>query len=86
MLFTGYLEGFQSERSIAWHCSDRMSLREFLGYQIHEKTPDHSSFTIWRQRLPLEMPGSSGPAYSPLSAGQKSLQAQRGQSSSSARR
>jgi len=55
MLFTGYLEGFQSERSIAWHCSDRMSLREFLGYQIHEKTPDHSSFTIWRQRLPLEL-------------------------------
>lgn len=55
MLFIGYLEGFQSERSIAWHCSDRMSLREFLGYQIHEKTPDHSSFTIWRQRLPLEL-------------------------------
>lgn len=55
MLFVGYLEGFQSERSIAWHCRDRMSLREFLGYLLHEKTPDHSSFTIWRQRLPLEM-------------------------------
>lgn len=54
MLFVGYLEGFQSERSIAWHCADRMSLREFLGYQLHERTPDHSSFTIWRQRLPLE--------------------------------
>lgn len=55
MLFVGYLEGFQSERAIAWHCRDRMSLREFLGYLLHEKTPDHSSFTIWRQRLPLEM-------------------------------
>jgi len=54
MLFIGYLEGFASERAIAWHCCDRMSLREFLGYQLHEKTPDHSSFTVWRQRLPLE--------------------------------
>lgn len=55
MLFVGYLEGFQSERSIAWHCADRLSLRDFLGYQLHERTPDHSSFTIWRQRLPLEL-------------------------------
>lgn len=31
-----------------------MSLREFLGYLPHEKTPDHSSFTVWRRRLPLE--------------------------------
>lgn len=55
MLFVGYLEGFQSERSIAWHCADRMSLRDFLGYLPHERTPDHSSFTIWRQRLPLSL-------------------------------
>lgn len=55
MLFIGYLEGFSSERAIAWHCQDRMSIREFLGYQLNERTPDHSSFTIWRQRLPLEM-------------------------------
>jgi len=55
MLFVGYLEGFQSERSIAWHCADRMSLKEFLGYQLHEKTPDHSSFTVWRKRLPLDL-------------------------------
>ena len=55
MLFVGYLEGFQSERSIAWHCADRMSLRNFLGYLAHESTPDHSSLTIWRQRLPLSL-------------------------------
>jgi len=55
MLFVGYLEGFQSERSIAWHCADRMSLRQFLGYELNERTPDHSSLTIWRQRLPLEL-------------------------------
>lgn len=55
MLFLGYMEGFASERAIAWHCGDRMSLREFLGYQLQEPTPDHSSFTIWRQRLPIEI-------------------------------
>lgn len=54
MLFVGYMEGFSAERAIAWHCSDRMSLRAFLGYQPHEKTPDHSSFTVWRKRLPLD--------------------------------
>jgi transposase len=58
MLFLGYLEGFSSERSIAWNCQDRMSLRDFLGYELHEKTPDHSSFTIWRQRLSLEIYGT----------------------------
>ena len=58
MLFLGYLEGFPSERSIAWNCQDRLSLRAFLGYELHERTPDHSSFTIWRQRLPLEMYGT----------------------------
>lgn len=55
MLFLGYLEGFPSERSIAWNCQDRLSLRDFLGYELQERTPDHSSFTIWRQRLPQEM-------------------------------
>ena len=55
MLFIGYLEGLPSERSIAWNCQDRLSLRDFLGYELHEKTPDHSSFTVWRRRLPLEV-------------------------------
>lgn len=42
------------ERGIAWRCADSLSLREFLGYELHESTPDHSSFTVWRQRLSLE--------------------------------
>lgn len=58
MLFLGYLEGFPSERSIAWNCQDRLSLRAFLGYELQERTPDHSSFTVWRQRLPLELYGA----------------------------
>ena len=52
MLFVGYFEGFGSQRAIAWHCCDSRSLREFLGYLPTELTPDHSSLTKVRQRLP----------------------------------
>jgi hypothetical protein len=31
MLFIGYLEGFASDRAIAWDYQDRLSLRAFLG-------------------------------------------------------
>ena len=55
MLFIGYLEGFASDRAIAWNCQDRLSLRAFLGIPFHESTPDHSSLSVWRQRLPMEV-------------------------------
>ena len=55
MLFVGYFEGIDSQRGIAWRCSDSLSMREFLGLAIHEKSPDHSSMTKTRQRLPLEV-------------------------------
>jgi transposase len=32
-----------------------MSIRAFLNYELDEKTPDHSSFTIIRQRLGLDI-------------------------------
>jgi Transposase domain (DUF772)/Transposase DDE domain len=52
MLVVGYLEGLDSQRGIAWRCSDSRSLRDFLGYLPTEATPDHSSLTKVRQRLP----------------------------------
>jgi IS5 family transposase len=52
MLFVGYVEGLDSQRAIAWRCSDSRSLQEFLGIPLMEKTPDHSSMTVIRQRLP----------------------------------
>ena len=55
MVMIGYFEGIGSERAIAWRCADSMSLREFLGISITEKTPDHSSLTRIRQRFPLEV-------------------------------
>jgi Transposase domain (DUF772)/Transposase DDE domain len=53
MLFVGYFEGLDSQRAIAWRCHDSRSLQAFLGYSITDPTPDHSSLTIIRQRLPL---------------------------------
>jgi transposase len=52
MLFVGYFEGISSQRGIAWRCSDSRSLQEFLGLLPTEPTPDHSSLTNIRRRLP----------------------------------
>lgn len=55
MLLVGYFEGIGSQRGIAWRCADSLSLREFLGVPLTEDTPDHSSLTRVRDRLPLEI-------------------------------
>jgi transposase len=55
MLLVGYFEGIGSQRGIAWRCADSLSLREFLGVPLTEDTPDHSSLTRVRDRLPLEV-------------------------------
>jgi transposase len=54
MLLVGYFEGIGSQRGIAWRCHDSLSLREFLGVPLTAATPDHSSLTRIRNRLPLE--------------------------------
>jgi transposase len=55
MLLIGYFEGLDSQRGIAWRCSDSRSLQEFLGYLPTQTTPDHSTLTVIRQRLPAEV-------------------------------
>ncbi len=55
MLLVGYFEGLDSQRGIAWRCADSLSLRAFLGIPLSEATPDHSSLTKIRQRLPLDV-------------------------------
>jgi transposase len=52
MLFVGYFEGIDSQRGIAWRCADSFSLRAFLAIPATEASPDHSSLTKIRQRLP----------------------------------
>jgi len=52
MLIVGFFEGIASERAIASRCADSLSIRAFLHYDISEATPEHSSMTVIRQRLP----------------------------------
>jgi hypothetical protein len=55
MLFVGYFEGITSQRGIAWRCQDSLSIRDFLGLEATERSPDHSSMTVIRKRLPSEI-------------------------------
>jgi transposase len=55
MLFVGYFEGLSSQRGIAWRCADSLSLRAFLGIALTTGTPEHSSMTRIRKRLPEEV-------------------------------
>ncbi len=55
MIMVGFFEDLPSERAIAARCGDSFSIRAFLKYELHEKTPEHSSFTVIRQRLGLEI-------------------------------
>ena len=55
MLLVGYFEGIESERAIDWRVSDSLALRPFLGYELTQSTPDHSTLSRIRQRLPVEV-------------------------------
>jgi len=55
MHMIGYFEGIDSERGIAWRCSDSLSLREFLRLASRDKVPDHSWLSKTRSRLPHEV-------------------------------
>ncbi len=55
MLIVGYFEGINSQRGIAWRCSDSLSLRKFLGIALGDDSPDHSSLSYIRNRLPFEV-------------------------------
>lgn len=55
MLLVGYFEGIDSQRGIAWRCADSLGLRRFLGLSLEESSPDHSTLTNSRKRLPAEV-------------------------------
>lgn len=55
MLFIGYFEDISSQRGIAWRCEDSRSLARFLGFAPGESTPDHSTLSLTRQRLPMDV-------------------------------
>jgi transposase len=50
-----FFEGLRSERRLMHVVADRLSLRWYLGYDLSERLPDHSSLTRIRQRYGLEV-------------------------------
>lgn len=54
LLLIGYFEGIDSERGIAWRVADSLTLREFLGYELCEAPPDHSTISRNRRLIDLE--------------------------------
>jgi transposase len=54
-----FFEDIRSERRLMEVAADRLSIRWFLGYDLDEPLPDHSSLTRIRERYGLECSGAS---------------------------
>jgi transposase len=50
-----FFEDLRSERQLMEVVADRLSIRWYLGYDLNEPLPDHSSLTYIRQRYGLEV-------------------------------
>ncbi len=50
-----FFENLRSERQLMEVVADRLSLRWYVGYDLHEPLPDHSSLTKIRERYGLEV-------------------------------
>ena len=54
LLLIGYFEGIDSERGIAWRTADSLALRGFLGLDLDEAPPEHSTISRTRRLIDLE--------------------------------
>jgi transposase len=54
LLLLGYFEGLDAERAIAWRAADSLSVRSFLGLDLQEAPPDHSTVSRTRRLIDLE--------------------------------
>jgi transposase len=50
-----FFEGLRSERQLMQVVADRLSLRWYLGYDLSEPLPDHSSLSRIRERYGLDV-------------------------------
>jgi transposase len=50
-----FFEGIRSQRQLMRHTADRLSVRWYLGYDLHKPLPDHSSLTRIRERYGVEV-------------------------------
>jgi len=54
LLMLGYFEEIESERGIAWRAADSLSVRAFLGLELDETPPDHSTISRTRRLIDVE--------------------------------
>src|SRR6266550_2049997 len=50
-----FFDGIRSERQLMQMAADRLSVRWYLGYDLSEPLPDHSSLTRIRTRYGVEL-------------------------------
>src|SRR5207247_1867358 len=50
-----FFEGIRAARQLMGHAADRLSIRWYLGYDLSEPLPDHSSLTRIRERYGVEV-------------------------------
>src|SRR5205807_8673109 len=50
-----FFEDIRSERLLMPHAADRLSVRWYVGYNLDEPLPDHSSLTRIRERYEVEV-------------------------------
>lgn len=55
LMLTGYLENITSDRKLVEHCAMRMDILYFLGYDIDEELPWHSTISRSRQLYPISL-------------------------------
>lgn len=51
LMTIGFFEGIDSERGIAWRVADSLTLRQFLGIGLDERTPDHVTISRTRRLI-----------------------------------
>jgi len=49
ILLVGYLHNINSDRALLRYCADSLSIRLFLGYDLDEELPWHSTISRTRQ-------------------------------------
>jgi transposase len=54
LMLLGYFEGLGSERGMAWRAADSLAIRSFLGLELEEAAPDHSTISRTRRLIDLE--------------------------------
>jgi Transposase domain (DUF772) len=54
LLLIGSFEGLDGERGMPWRAADSLGLRNFLGVELNEQAPDHSTISRTRRLIDVE--------------------------------